>query len=199
MVEKLRSKPGGADLPVEMGSFANVRTAGRFSVIYVVFNTFFNLLTQEDQVRCFQRVAKRLTSDGAFVIEAFVPDLTRFDPRQRTSTMTLSDERTVLEASQLDPATQRVRAQHIVITDKAVLRYPIEIRYAWPAELDLMARLAGMRLRQRFGGWDRSPFTSDSRLHVSVYEPAPTPVATPSTKAKRTASKIAPSKRKRRA
>jgi len=147
MVEKLRGKPGGAEIPVEMGNFANLKIGGRFSLIYVVFNTFFGILTQEDQVRCFSRVAKRLAPDGAFVIEAFVPDLTRFDHGQRTSTTLLSDERTVMEVSKLDAASQRVRSQHLVIDDGGIHRYPVELRFAYPPELDLMARIAGMRLR----------------------------------------------------
>lgn len=192
MVAKLRAKPGGAEIPVEMGNFANLKIGGRFSLIYVVFNTFFALLSQDDQVRCFTRVAKRLTPDGAFVIEAFVPNLARFDrwQQQRTSTTLLSDERTILEVAKLDAAAQRVRAQHVVIDDGGVHRYPVELRYAFPAELDLMARIAGMRLRERWGGWDRSPFTSESANHISVYELVPQPVVTPIKSAKRARLKV---------
>ena len=195
MVAKLRAKPGGAEIPVEMGSFANLKIGGRFSLVYVVFNTFFALLTQEDQVRCFTRVAKRLTPDGAFVIEAFVPDLTRFDHGQRTSTTMMSDARTILEVSQLDAATQRVRSQHMMIDDAGVRRYPVELRFAYPAELDLMARIAGMRLRERWGGWDRRPFTSESVNHVSVYEPVPQPVVTPIKSARRPRLKVVRSRK----
>jgi SAM-dependent methyltransferase len=198
MVAKLRGKPGGAEIPVEMGNFANLKISGRFSLIYVVFNTFFGILTQEDQVRCFTRVAKRLTSDGAFVIEAFVPDLTRFDRAgRRTNTALISDERTLMEVSQLDAAAQRVRSQHIVIDDTGVHRYPVELRFAYPPELDLMARIAGMRLRERWGGWDRRPFTSESANHVSVYELVPQPVVTSIKTAKRARLKVVPGKRRR--
>jgi SAM-dependent methyltransferase len=190
MVEKLRAKPGGAELPIELGNFANLKIGGRFALVYVVFNTFFALPTQEDQVRCFTRVAKRLTPDGAFVIEAFMPDLARYDHGQRTSTTMLADARTVIEVSQLDAAAQRVRAQHLLIDDAGVHRYPVELRFAYPAELDLMARIAGMRLRERWGGWDRRPFTSESANHVSVYELVPQPVVTPIKSAKRPRLKV---------
>ena len=170
MVAKLRQKPGGAAIPVEIGNFADVRIGGRFSLVYVVFNTFFGVLTQDEQVRCFSRVAKRLAPGGAFVIEAFVPDLSRFDRGQRTSTLLLDDDRAIIDAATIDYANQVVRSQHILISDDGVRRYPVVLRFAYPSELDLMARLAGMRLRERFGGWDRGPFTSSSAAHVSVYE-----------------------------
>ena len=191
MVEKLRSKPAGAEIPVEIGNFANLKIGGRFSLIYVVFNTFFGILTQEDQVQCFSRVAKRLTPDGAFVIEAFVPDLSRYDRAgRRTATPLISDERTLIEVSHLNSAAQRVRSQHVVIDDAGIHRYPVELRFAYPSELDLMARIAGMRLRERWGGWDRRPFTSESANHVSVYELVPQPIVTPIKSAKRPSLKV---------
>ncbi|HVN29379.1 MAG TPA: class I SAM-dependent methyltransferase [Candidatus Binataceae bacterium] len=190
MVAKLRAKSGGAEIAVEMGSFANLKIGGRFSLIYVVFNTLFALPTQEEQVRCFMRVAKRLAADGAFVVEAFVPDLSRYDHGQRTSTTILSDARTIIELSQLDIATQRVRSQHMIVEDAGIHRYPVELRFAYPAELDLMARIAGMRLRERWGGWDRRPFTSECFNHVSVYEPVPQPIVTPIKSAKRPRLKV---------
>ncbi len=170
MVAQLRQKPGGNVIPVEIGNFADVRSRGQFALIYVVFNTFFALLTQEEQVRCFARVTTRLAPGGAFVIEAFVPDLSRFDRGQRTSTLELGDHRVIIDAAQVEVATQVVRSQHILISDDGIRRYPVVLRFAYPSELDLMARLAGMRLRERYGGWDRSPFTSSSPAHVSVYE-----------------------------
>lgn len=174
MVAQLRQKPGGAAIPVEIGNFADVRIRGPFALVYVVFNTFFALLTQEEQVRCFARVAKRLAPGGAFVIEAFVPDLSRFDRGQRTSTLELGDNRVIIDAAQLDAAKQRVRSEHIAISNDGIQRYPVVLRFAYPSEIDLMAQLAGMRLHERFGGWDRSPFTSLSAMHVSVYELSPT-------------------------
>jgi len=197
MIEKLRAKPGGGEIPIEMGNFANLKIGGRFSLIYVVFNTFFALLSQDDQVRCFMRVAKRLTPDGAFVIEAFMPDLARFDHGQRTSTTLISEARTILEVSKVDAATQYVRAQHVVIDPAGVHRYPVELRYAYPPELDLMARIAGMRLRERWGGWDRRPFTSESASHVSVYELIPQPVVTPIKTAQRAQLKVVRGQKRR--
>ena len=190
MVEKLRGKPGGADIPVEIGNFANLKIGGRFSLIYVVFSTFFGILSQEEQVRCFTRVAKRLTPDGVFVIEAFMPDLTRYDHGQRTWTTLISDERTIMLVAKLDAASQRVHSQLVAIEDSGVHRYPAELRFAYPPELDLMARIAGMHLRERWGGWDRRPFTSESANHISVYELVPQPVVTPIKSAKRARLKV---------
>lgn len=170
MVAKLRAKPGGDRITIAMGNFADMAIPGRFSVIFVAFNTFFGLLTQDDQVRCFRGVAEHLSDDGVFVIEAFVPDLTRFTHGQRVGVTDLDTEAVYLETSVHDPVAQRVRSHHVVITDGAVKLYPVEIRYAWPSELDLMARLAGLRLRARWGGWSREAFGASSGAHVSVYE-----------------------------
>jgi SAM-dependent methyltransferase len=149
MVARLREKPGGEALPVAIGDFADVPVEGEFSLIYVVFNTFFALLTQEDQVRCFGSVARTLVPNGAFVIEAFVPDPTLFDRNH--------------------PVTQRVTTQHVVIGKEGMMMLPVQLRYAWPSELDLMARLAGLRPSARYGGWRREPFTASSPSHVSVF------------------------------
>jgi len=172
MVAKLRAKPGGAEIPVTIGDFADVDVDGRFSLIYVVFNTFFALLTREDQVRCIRNVAEHLTDGGAFVLEAFVPDLTRFDGSQRVEATLVGVDEVRIEASRHDPVDQRVDATHIVLRDGDVRLYPVRLRYAWPSELDLMARLAGLRLRERSSGWKGEPFGADSPRHVSVYERA---------------------------
>ena len=170
MVEKLRAKPGGAAIPVTIADFADVAVAGRFSLIFVAFNTFFALLTQDDQVRCFARVAEHLTATGVFVIEAFVPDPTRFDRGQRVGVIDLGVDRLQLEASVHDPLNQRIRSQHVVVSGDGALRlFPVQVRYVWPSELDLMGKLAGLTLRARWADWGRSPFTAASRTHVSVY------------------------------
>jgi len=169
MVARLREKPGGADIAVTLGDFADVRVDGSFSLVYVVFNTLFGLLGQEDQVRCFRNVAARLAPNGVFVLEAFVPDPTRFNRGQRTEIRQAQTGRLVLDASQHDPVNQRVTSQHVVIQEAGIKLYPVQIRYAWPSELDLMARLAGLRLRDRWGGWRREPFTAASAGHISVY------------------------------
>jgi SAM-dependent methyltransferase len=170
MVEKLREKPGGDAIPVALGNFVDVKVPGQFSLIYVVFSTFFGLFAQEDQIRCFDRVARHLTDDGLFVLEAFVPDVSRFDRGQRTSTIYLDTDTAVIDSAKHDPVTQRVHAAHMIVSQEGNRLYPVQLRYAWPSELDLMARLAGMRLRERWGGWRRELFTALSPLHVSVYE-----------------------------
>jgi SAM-dependent methyltransferase len=170
MVKKLRAKKGGASIPVEMGDFGDVKVRGKFPLIYVVWNTFFGLLTQEAQVRCFQRIARRLASDGVFVMEAFVPDLPSFDGGQRVRAIRVEVDTVNLEVTQHDQAAQTVTSMHVVMTEGGTRLYPVRLRYAFPPELDLMARLAGLRLRERFGGWRREPFTAASASHVSVYE-----------------------------
>jgi SAM-dependent methyltransferase len=181
IVARMREKPGGDVIPVEIGNFADVKIGGKFSLIYVVFNTLFMLLTQAEQVRCFQRVARHLTDDGVFVLEAFVPDHSHYDHGQRVGNSSLGVDRVVLDVATHDAAEQMIQAAHVDINEQGIKIYPIKLRYAWPAELDLMAQLAGMRLRARHGGWNREPFSASSQFHVSVYElvPAPAPVAPP--------------------
>jgi SAM-dependent methyltransferase len=170
MVEKLRSKPGGDRIPITLKDFATVDVEGAFSVVFVVFNTFFALVNQEDQVRCFGGVSERLTPDGVFVLEAFVPDVSRFGRyHQRVEAGDLSLDRVRLEVARHDPVTQRIDGQHVVISEKETKLYPVHLRYAWPSELDLMAQLAGLRLRERWGSWRRDPFTESSERHISVY------------------------------
>jgi SAM-dependent methyltransferase len=173
MVAELRAKPGGDNIPVVMGDFADVDIEGRFKLVFVVFNTLFNLATQDEQVRCFTNVTKHLTEDGVFVVEAFVPDATRYTRHQTTGVDRLDSESVHLEASRHDPVNQTVDSQHIHLRrGEPVEMYPVSIRYAYPSELDLMASLAGLRLRARWGGWHKEPFTSESKFHVSVYEHA---------------------------
>ena len=169
MVARLRAKEGGPALPVTIGDFADVEVDGTFSLIYVVFNTFFGLTTQEDQVRCFENVASHLDESGAFLVEAFVPDTSRSD-RGADLGASLPDLASVrLDVSVHDAMNQAVDFRHVVLTESGTQIYPGRLRYAWPSELDLMARLAGLRLRERWGDWRRSPFTSQSRKHVSIY------------------------------
>ncbi len=169
MLARLRAKPDGADLPVTIGNFVDVAVEGQFTLIYVLFNTFYALLTQEEQIRCFENVAGHLSPDGVFVIEAFVPDLTRFSGRQATRTVSINNEEVRLDATLHDPIAQQLTSQHIVLTEQGVRLYPAKLRYAWPSELDLMARLAGLRLRERWGSWTRAAFAADSGKHISVY------------------------------
>jgi SAM-dependent methyltransferase len=169
MIARLRDKPGGDAIPVTIGDFADVPVDGAFDLVFLVFNTLFNLTSQDDQVRCFKNVAQHLTARGVFVVEAYVPDLSRFVDGQAVRAVHVTTDATTLEASVHDPVTQTAMYQYIVITQNGVRLYPVPMRYAWPSELDLMARLAGLELRHRWGGWDRSPFTASSSKHVSVY------------------------------
>ncbi len=169
MVAKLREKPGGAAIPVVIGDMADVGIDGPFDHICLVFNTLFNLTSQAAQVRCFANVAARLAPGGSFLIECFVPDLRPFDNHQRVSTRKLDMTNVWIEAVQHDPVGQRLDYQRIRISAEGMRLVPLALRYAYPPELDLMAALAGLRLEQRWGGYDRSAFTGDSRMHVSVY------------------------------
>lgn len=172
MVAKLRAKPGGEQIPVVIDDFTDVPVEGRFDLIFVAFNTFFVLPTQEAQVRCLRALVDHLAPAGAFVIEAFVPDPARFDRGQRTATSLLAGDWVVLESAVHEAVAQRVRSVHILISPEHTRLYPVELRYAWPSELDLMARLAAMALEHRWGGWQQEAFTDSSAKHVSVYRPA---------------------------
>jgi Methyltransferase domain len=169
MVARLRAKPGGEGIPVTMGDFADVPVDGRYAVIFIAFNTFFGLVTQEEQVRCFENVAAHLDDDGVFALEVFVPDVTRFDRKQRVGAINVELEEVQLDVTTYDPVAQRSSSQHVFLSPGGVELIPVVVRFAWPAELDLMARLAGLRLHERWGGWDGRPFTADSEHHVSVY------------------------------
>ena len=169
MVAKLRAKPDGDGIDVRIGDFADVDVEGEFSVICVPFNTLFCLLTQDDQLRCFRNVAARLASGGVFVVEAFVPELSRFERGQRVGLEDFTADGVRIEVSKHDRRNQRVETRHVVISPHGVEFYPLRIRYAYPSELDLMARLAGLTLRERWGGWRREKYTAASPSHVSVY------------------------------
>jgi SAM-dependent methyltransferase len=169
MVAKLRAKPGGNAIPVTIGDFADLAVNGTFDLIFVVFNSLFNLTSQDDQVRCFHNVAQHLSAGGVFVVEAFVPKHADLASDQALRVVDITTDSVTLEVSVHDPVTQTVQYQYIAITQDGVRLYPVPMRYAWPSEMDLMARLAGLELRERWGGWGRSPFTESSSGHVSVY------------------------------
>lgn len=170
MISRLRAKPGADRITVTQGSFADVPVEGEFALVYIVFNTFFALSSQDEQVRCFRNVAAHLSRDGCFAMEAFVPDVTRFTGGQVNWATKVTVDEVQLDVGQHDAAAQRVVSQKIVITDGSVRLYPVQIRYAWPSELDLMARLAGLRLRERWSNWKREPFSSESTQHISIYQ-----------------------------
>ncbi len=168
MVAKLREKPGGIRIPVTMGDFADVPVDGEFPLIYIVFNSFFALPSQDEQVRCFENIASHLTPDGLFVMSAFVPDPARFGGG-RVSVSRIEDDLVQLDTTRLDPVAQVSHSQHVVLTPEGVRLYPVNVRWAYPPELDLIARLAGLRLRDRWSSWKREAFTGESVQHVSVY------------------------------
>jgi SAM-dependent methyltransferase len=167
MVAQLRAKPGGEDIEVTMGDFARTSVGGEFSLVYLVFNTIFNLVTQDDQVACFENAAAHLRSGGRFVIETGVPDLQSLPLGQTIIPFRADPEGISFDV--YDVVTQRFSSQHYYFAEDGVEAFPVELRYAWPSELDLMARIAGLTFQERWAGWQREPFTSLSRTHVSVY------------------------------
>ncbi len=168
MAARLRSKPGSEEIGVTIGDFATTTVDGTFSVAYLVFNTILNLTTQAAQIQCFRNVAAHLEPGGCFVIEVGVPGLQRLPPGETIRAFHVSETRWGID--EYDVARQGLISHHFEIVDGRVERNSVPFRYTWPAELDLMAELAGMRLRERWSGWKREPFTSDSPKHVSVWE-----------------------------
>jgi SAM-dependent methyltransferase len=168
MVARLRAKPGAEQIDVTIGDFAATTVDGRFSVAYLVFNTIMNLTTQDGQVACFQNVAAHLEPGGCFVIEVMVPALQRLPPGETVRPFDVTP--THLGFDEYDVASQGLISHTYSVIDGSLEVGSMPFRYVWPAELDLMARLAGMTLRERWSGWQREPFTSDSTSHVSVWE-----------------------------
>jgi SAM-dependent methyltransferase len=167
MLERLREKPGAERVETSVGDMAATRVDGEFSLVYLVFNTIFNVTTQDGQVACFQNAAAHLRSGGRFVIEARVPELQRLPLGQTVLPWRADPD--ALSYYVYDVVSQRLSGRHYYLQKGRIQPSPIEMRYAWPSELDLMARLAGMRLEHRWGGWSREPFTALSPSHVSVY------------------------------
>lgn len=170
MIERLRAKPGGAALDVHLGDMTATRTGRRYGLVYLVFNTIFNLLRQEEQVACFENAAMHLGEGGVFVVEAAVPSAwlpseAYARPERITATSV------TLDVCTYDPVTQLLEENQVRIGTDGIAMMPISCRLAWPSELDLMARLVGLRLRERWGGWHHQPYTGRD-LHVSVYEQA---------------------------
>jgi len=168
MVAQLRAKPGTGDIGVTIGDFATTLVGGTFTLAYLVRNTITNLTTQDEQVVCFRNVAAQLEPGGCFVIEVYVPELQRLPPGETIHAFTVTP--THLGFEEYEVATQIAVSHHYWVADGQLETRSTPHRYVWPSELDLMARLAGMTLRQRWSDWTRAPFTSDSRQHVSVWE-----------------------------
>jgi SAM-dependent methyltransferase len=174
MAARIHGKPGGDGVEVTIGDMTTTRVAGEFSLAYLVFNTIDNVTTQDGQVEVFRNAAAHLRPGGLFLIEVGVPGLRRLPPGQDTIPFRVEAGRDGggrLGFDQFDVATQRYTSNHVAVTADGQGRFlRIPFRYAWPAEMDLMARIAGLRLKYRWAGWDRSPFTAESTTHVSVWQ-----------------------------
>jgi SAM-dependent methyltransferase len=169
MVSKLRGKPGGDGIPVTIGDFADADAGRGFALVVLAVNTIFALPDQRAQVDCFRNAARHLAPAGRFVIEAWVPDIGGFRHNRMVRPRILRSGMVSIETAELDQAAQIIRTTQAVFTDGSVRLFPANHRYAWPAELDLMAELAGMHREHRWADWSRAPFTADGRSHVSVY------------------------------
>ena len=168
MVAELRNKPGAADISVSIGDMATTRAPGEFSLVYLVFNAITCLLTQDQQVECFRNAARHLQLGGCFVIEVFVPDLQRLPPGETARPFHVGAHH--LGFDTFDLFNQRLVSHHYWIQDGAARTFQSPHRYVWPSELDLMAKLAGLELRDRWADWNQTPFTTDSTSHVSVWQ-----------------------------
>jgi SAM-dependent methyltransferase len=167
MVERLRAKPGGDQLDVLVGDMTTTSTGRTYALVYLVFNTIFNLLTQDDQIRCFENAARHLTDDGVFLVEAAVPSAW-LPGNQYVNAERVETAAVVLDVCRYDPATQILDENHVRLDAAGVHLSPISCRLAWPTELDLMARLAGLRLHNRWADWNQAPYTGEG-MHVSLY------------------------------
>ena len=167
----MREKPDGNVLEVTIGDMSRVTTGRTYGLVYLVYNTIGNLLTQDDQVRCFQNAARHLDSQGVFVLECRVPTAPARPGHQYVDPERIAAGHVVLGVACYDPLTQILDLNHVRISSDGVILAPISLRLAYPPEFDLMARIAGLRLRERWGGWNREPYTAASWRHVSVYEP----------------------------
>ena len=172
MAAKLAAKPGGGGIPVTIGDMADVPVTGRFGLVYLVFNTIFNLVDVRRQADCFTNVARVLEPDGAFVVETYVPDPSRFPDGKRVEALWADVHSAAIEVYDVDLAAQRFVSQKVIFTTDGIRLKPHAERYTYPGELDLMAERAGLHLTDRHESWTRHPFTGSSKTHVSVYRPA---------------------------
>ncbi len=168
MVDVLRTQPGGDNIAVTMGDFAEVPVSGTYRLIYLVYNTLLNLLTQDDQVRCFENVAKHLTGDGVFVVEALTPAALGLVDQQYVHAEAIEVNSVWLDVAKYNPVTQLLDESHVSLNSRGVRLFPVVQRQIWPSEMDLMARIAGLRLKERWDGWEGQPYTATSNV-VSVY------------------------------
>ena len=168
MASQLRAKPGSDSIGVTIGDFTTTRVSGTFGLAYLVRNTIMNVTTQDGQAECFRNVAAHLEPGGCFVIEVIVPELQRLPPGETVRAFTVTPRH--LGFDEYDIAAQRLVSHHYWVMDGELETFSAPFRFVWPSELDLMARLAGMTLRERWSDWQREPFTSESRSHISVWE-----------------------------
>ena len=170
MIRQLRAKPGIERVITHLGDMTDMDVDGTFDLIFAVFGTLFMLPTQDDQVRCFRSAARRLAPNGKLVIEALIPQPTTYDQNRKVTVAHAADDRVVLNVSESDPVAQTIDTRHVVFSASGIEVHPVHVRYSWPSELDLMARLAGLQLRARWSDWDRRPFTAGDQRHISVYQ-----------------------------
>jgi SAM-dependent methyltransferase len=170
MVDRMREKPGGNAVEVITGDMARATTGRRYELVYLVYNTIGNLVSQDDQVRCFQNAARHLADDGVFVLECRVPTAPGRPGQQYVDPARIAADEVVIDVGRYDPVTQVLDLNHVHISAGGIVLGPICLRLAYPPEFDLMARIAGLRLRERWGGWNAEPFTATSWRHISVYE-----------------------------
>jgi SAM-dependent methyltransferase len=168
MVAQLRAKPGGEAIPVTIGDMATTRVDGRFGLVYLVFNTIVNLTSQDAQVACFENAAAHLEPGGRFVVEVGIPQLRRLPPGEPGNVIGIEDGYWGID--EYDVPEQKLVSHHFIATDGGIRRKSLPFRYVWPSELDLMARIAGLRLRDRWADWHGAPLSDQSRSHVSVWE-----------------------------
>ena len=173
MVDRMREKHGGNAIDVTIGDMSRASTGRRYRLVYLVYNTIGNLLTQDDQVACFRNAARHLDPGGVFVLECRIPGAPARPGHQFVDAEEVSVDNVVLGVCRYDPVTQILDNNHVRISAGGIVLTPISLRLAYPPEFDLMARIAGLRLRERWGGWNGEPFTAASWRHISVYEPAP--------------------------
>jgi SAM-dependent methyltransferase len=169
MVQEMHARSGGESIPVTIGSFASIDRDGKYSLIFSVFNSFLGLESQEEQISCIISAAEHLTPDGCLVIEAEVPEMRLYSHGQNMHIYEITPSRVIMSASRVDPIKQHITLQRIVASEDGLRMFPWKIRYVWPSELDVMARLGGLELAERWGSWSRDPFTSLSFRHISVY------------------------------
>ncbi|WP_422743696.1 class I SAM-dependent methyltransferase [Micromonospora sp. WMMD754] len=169
MVAQLRAKRGGEHMPVTIGDMADVPVAGPYRLVFLVFNTLFNLVDAERQAACFRNVARVLTPGGAFVVETYVPDPADFDRDEQVQVREVTEDSATIRLHRYDRAAQTFVRQTVTFDADGVHLRPFAMRYAWPEQIDEMAERAGLRLAERYADWDRTPFDADSRAHISVY------------------------------